>query len=193
MDGLRRIITVDSEVKESKAMRYNSSFILLTAFIFCLAVTAPLKAQTQREIWDQMPTYVPPSPTKEPPPSRAPIADHTTLEFFNKTSANVRVCVNYYDNRRRERVNEGWWEIKAYSSIRITLFTTDPQLAYYAYTILGRKWDARLGAPDAYPTEVVMENFIAREGFHPRSYSETRVVMKRVNAIGRQHTAILGP
>ncbi len=148
----------------------------------------------QRQAWEQLPTYVPPSDLRGPPAARGGLAPHTVLHFYNKTLSEVRVCINYYDNRRKQRVNEGWWGIEPYGSQRIVLFSTSPQMAYYAYTILGRKWEGRRGSADSYPTKISLENFISREGSLPTTVrSSENVIMKRINLDKPPYEIIFNP
>lgn len=104
------------------------------------------------------------------------------VEVVNHSGAQAYICFSYHDIISDSRITRGWWAIAPNTTIDIRVNTNQPDLAWYAYNSRERSWGGREGAPDAERRHVVLENFLAKDGWKPRGKQHRMVNLKKETA-----------
>jgi|GEM_PF-6900905 len=115
------------------------------------------------------------------------------VEVINHSGAQAYICFNYHDVISDSRITRGWWPIAPNITIDIRVNTNQPDLAWYAYNSKDRSWGGREGAPDTERRHVVLENFLAKEGWKPRGKQHRMVNMKKEKARNGRLRLTLSP
>lgn len=104
------------------------------------------------------------------------------VEVVNYSGAQAYICFSYHDLVSNSRITRGWWPIAPNTTVDIRVNSDRPELSWYAYNSKGRSWGGREGAADSERRHVVLENFLAKEGWKPRGKQHRMVEMKKERA-----------
>lgn len=104
------------------------------------------------------------------------------VEVVNPSGAQAFICFAYHDVISDSRITRGWWSIPPNTTIGIRVNTNRPDLSWYAYNSKDRSWGGQEGEPDTERRHVVLENFLAKEGWKPRGKQHRMVNMKKEQA-----------
>lgn len=117
----------------------------------------------------------------------SPALAQIMFEVRNNTSAKVFVCLRYHDVVSDSRITRGWWDVAPYNTRIIRINTDKNDFSWYAYNESGKAWGGAEDDPASESRHVVLENFLAKDGWKPRGRQHRKVFMKKVSAPGGSH------
>lgn len=110
-----------------------------------------------------------------------------TVTVNNKTSREVRVCLNYKNYPGTVWVTQGWWTVRAAEQASFTIPCNNSVAYFYARDNEGGPgwWGGKPGGPGSIRRPVIREDFLVPDERKPKGMRYRTVTMQRVRAEGR--------